>query len=105
MYLFWIDLDIVFFLEVEKLIYIETLYCLAMEHFVGILTYYSCIVCFLFFPTVNTITSTKCLRLKEKSSILWHKRLGHISKERMERLIKNEIIPDLDFSVFDTCAQ
>ena len=36
--LFWINLDIVFFMEVEKLIYIETLYCLAIKHFVGILT-------------------------------------------------------------------
>ena len=30
--------------------------------------------------TVNTIGSTKHLRLNEKFSILWHKRLDHISK-------------------------
>ena len=29
--------------------------------------------------TVNTSSSFKCLRLNEKYSILWHKRLGHIS--------------------------
>ena len=28
---------------------------------------------------VNTTSSSKCLRLNEKSSTLWHKRLGHIS--------------------------
>lgn len=28
---------------------------------------------------------------KECSAFLWHKRLGHISKERMLRLVKNEI--------------
>ena len=30
--------------------------------------------------TVNTIKNAKRLRLNEKSSILWHKPLGHISK-------------------------
>ena len=54
--------------------------------------------------TVNTTSSSKCLRLNEKSSTLWNKRLGHISKQRMKRLIKYEILPDLDFSYFDTCV-
>ena len=52
----------------------------------------------------NTVSSTKCLKLNENSSILWHKRLGHISKQRIERLIKDEILLDLDFSDFDTCV-
>ena len=49
----------------------------------------------------NIISSTKRLRLNEKSSTLWHKCFGHISKQRMKRLIKDEIILDLDFSNFD----
>ena len=53
--------------------------------------------------TVNTTSSSKRLRLNEKSSTLWHKRLGHISRQRMERLIKDKILLDLDFSYFDTC--
>ena len=53
---------------------------------------------------VNTISSTKHLRLNENSSILWHKRMGHISRQRKERLIKDEILLDLDFSYFDTCV-
>ena len=44
------------------------------------------------------------MRLNEKSSILWHKRFGHISRHIMERLIKGEILPYLDFSDFDTCV-
>ena len=40
-------------------------------------------VCFFFSHTVNTVS--------------------HISR-RMERLIKDGILLDLDFSVFDTCA-
>ena len=47
---------------------------------------------------INTVSSTKSLRLNKKSSIICHKRLGHISKQRMKILIKDEILPDLDFS-------
>ena len=54
--------------------------------------------------TVNTSSSSKRLRLNEKSSTLWHKLFGHISRQRIERLIKNEIFSDLDFSDFDTCV-
>ena len=39
----------------------------------------------------------------ENSAYLWHKRLGHISKERMQRLIKNEIISNLDFTDLEVC--
>ena len=42
--------------------------------------------------------------IKEKSSMLWHKRLGHISRERVERLIKFDILPNLDFSDLETCV-
>ena len=51
---------------------------------------------------VNTASSSKRLRLNEKSYTLWHKRLSHISRQRMERLIKDEILRDPDFSYFDT---
>ena len=34
--------------------------------------------------TVNTANNSKRLRLDEKSSTLWHKRLVHISRQRME---------------------
>ena len=54
--------------------------------------------------TVNIENSSKSLKLNEKSSIFWYKRLGHISKQRMVRLIKEEILPDLDFLDFDTCV-
>ena len=41
--------------------------------------------------------------INESSAFLWHQRLGHISKERIKRLIKNEILPQLDFSDLDVC--
>ena len=52
---------------------------------------------------VNNVVGNKHDRVVESSFVLWHKRLGHFSKERMERLIKENILHDLDFSDFETC--
>ena len=50
----------------------------------------------------------RCVGIKricqnETSSMLWHKRLGHIAKEKLEQLVKNGVIANLDFSNFGTC--
>ena len=42
--------------------------------------------------------------MNERSAFLWHKRLRHISRERMEILIKNEILPYLDFTDLNICV-
>ena len=39
----------------------------------------------------------------ENSSSLWHKRLGHISKRRIERLVSDGILDSLDFTDFEIC--
>ena len=65
------------------------------------------VVCFALFYatlTVNANSSSKRFRLNEKSSTPWHKHLDHISRQRIERLIKDEIFLDLDLSDFDTCV-
>ncbi|KAF7802962.1 Retrovirus-related Pol polyprotein from transposon TNT 1-94 [Senna tora] len=54
--------------------------------------------------SVNTVVGHKQGRLDENSSTLWHRRLGHISRERLERLVKQGILHDLDFSDFDSCV-
>jgi hypothetical protein len=41
--------------------------------------------------------SNKRKRIHDVSSKLWHYRLGHISRERIERLIKKSILPPLKF--------
>ena len=48
--------------------------------------------------TLHHNVGTKHSLVNECSTFLWHKRLGHISKERMERLVKNEILPSLNFT-------
>lgn len=52
---------------------------------------------------MNVISSNRA-RVDENSSMLWHKQLGHISKQRMERLIKDDILHNLDFFDFSTCV-
>ena len=37
--------------------------------------------------------------------MLWHKCLGHISLERIKRLVKEEILRNIDFVDFNTCIE
>jgi len=39
------------------------------------------------------------------SGALWHKRLGYISKNRIERVVLNEIFDSIDFTSFDVCVE
>lgn len=43
-------------------------------------------------------------KIREKSSLVWHKRLGHISKERVEKLIREDILSFLNFNDLGTCV-
>ena len=61
----------------------------------------------LYVETVLTLhhnVGTKHSLVNERSAFLWHKHLGHISRERIERLIKNEILPDLNFTDLNICV-
>ena len=44
-------------------------------------------------------------RAHDASSKLWHCRLGHISRERIERLVKNDILPPLELSDLEQCRE
>ena len=48
--------------------------------------------------------STKRGLANDQSAYLSHKHLIDISKERMERLVKNEILPNLYFSNLSVCV-
>jgi transposase InsO family protein len=54
--------------------------------------------------TLHHNVSTKCSLINENSSNLWHKRLGHISRERLEKLVKDEILSNLDFTDLGVCV-
>ena len=41
--------------------------------------------------------------VNEESSLLWHRRLGHISIQRIKRLVNEEVPNALDFNDFETC--
>jgi transposase InsO family protein len=42
-------------------------------------------------------------KLNNNSATLWHKRLGHISKQRIQRLMSEGILESLDLSDFQVC--
>ncbi|KAJ9535448.1 hypothetical protein OSB04_un001427, partial [Centaurea solstitialis] len=44
-------------------------------------------------------------KLNEDSAILWHKRLGHISKQRIQRLINERILNSIDLTNFQVCVE
>jgi hypothetical protein len=44
-------------------------------------------------------------RTHDASSKLWHCRLGHISRKRIEKLVKNEILSPLEFSDLEQCRE
>ncbi|RVW41008.1 Retrovirus-related Pol polyprotein from transposon TNT 1-94 [Vitis vinifera] len=54
--------------------------------------------------SVNSVVGCKHARMNLSSSMLWHKCLGHISKQRLERLVRDGVLSDLDFSDFETCV-
>ena len=41
----------------------------------------------------------------ENSSMLWHRCLGHISNQHIQRLVLEEIIDPLDLSDFQVCIE
>ncbi|KAL8160866.1 hypothetical protein V2J09_012355 [Rumex salicifolius] len=54
------------------------------------------------FISLNSEIGVKRVRSNENSAFLWHKRLAHISRERMMLLVKDNILPSLDFTDFGT---
>ena len=54
--------------------------------------------------SVNFFIGCKRVRMNLSSSMLWHKRLGHISRQRLERLVRDGVLSNLDFSDFETCV-
>ena len=48
------------------------------------------------------ISNKRCI-MNEDSSILWHRRLGHISIDRIKRLVNDKVLNTLDFADLDTC--
>ena len=54
--------------------------------------------------TLHHNVATKRSLVNECSTYLWHKRLGHISKERIKRLVNDNILPNLDFTDLNICV-
>jgi hypothetical protein len=56
------------------------------------------------YDSMHVHTGTKRCVINEDSSKLWHRRLGHISIERIKRLVNEGKLNTLDFIDFETCV-
>ena len=54
------------------------------------------------YNVMHAQTGMKRCVMNENSSILWHRRLGHISIERIKRSVKDGVLDTLDFTDFGT---
>ncbi|RVW61183.1 Retrovirus-related Pol polyprotein from transposon TNT 1-94 [Vitis vinifera] len=54
--------------------------------------------------SLHVQTGIKRCVVKEDSSTLWHRRLGHISIDRIKRLVNDGVLSTLDFIDFETCV-
>ena len=56
-------------------------------------------------PCIQVIMALKRKLINENSSMLWHRRLGHISNQHIQRLVSEGILDPLDFSDFQVCIE
>ena len=54
--------------------------------------------------SLHVQTGIKSCVVNEDSSTLWHRRLGHISIDRIRRLVNDRVLSTLDFIDFETCV-
>ena len=54
--------------------------------------------------SMHVHTGTKRCNINEDSSMLWHRRLGHISIDRIKRLVNDRVLNTLDYTDFETCV-
>jgi hypothetical protein len=73
----------------------EKLYLLSIKNFINIVSSEN---------NMNVSSSkNKHKKIDDVYLKVWHHRLRHISRERIERLVKESILPPLEFSNFDQC--
>ena len=51
-----------------------------------------------------SVNSSKRNRVSTNTGILWHKRLGHISQKRVERLVREGLLGSLDSTDLSACV-
>ena len=55
------------------------------------------------YNTMHVHAGIKRCVMNEDSSMLWHRRLGHISIDRIKRLVNDGVLSTLNFADFETC--
>ena len=56
------------------------------------------------YNSMHVTTGLKRCVVNKESFMLWHRRLGHISIEKMKKLVNEGVLNTLDFADFETCV-
>ena len=56
------------------------------------------------YDSMHVTTGLKSCVMNEESFMLWHRKLGHISIERIKKLVNDGVLSTLDFADFETCV-
>ena len=95
LFMLWIVAATLSILVIKELIYI-----ISLPLFITVLCEMACtcwmLILFLLTNDIRTLIMLSGIKVVE--------RLGHISRERMERLVKENILRNLDFSNFEVCV-
>jgi hypothetical protein len=81
----------------------DNLYMLSMDENVNVVSNDENVVCKDKVSSSTNVSSKRKRCDDATSAKLWHYHLGHISRRRIERLIKDDILIPLDFSNSDYC--
>ena len=56
------------------------------------------------YNAMHVHAGTKRCVMNEDSSVLWHQRLGHVSIDKIKRLVNDGVLSTLNFTDFETCV-
>ena len=56
------------------------------------------------YNSMHVTAGLKICVMNKEFSMLWHQRLGHISIERIKKLVNDGVLSTLDFADFETCV-
>ena len=105
LFLYWTNLAILVLLEILNLVFFQNSNLVGTGSLSYVDNLYMLDTVASYHKTLQLSTQgVKRKLIDENYSSLWHKRLVHISKRRIERLVSDRILDSLDFTDFEICT-
>ena len=105
LFLYWTNLAILVLLEILNLVFFQNSNLVGTGSLSYVDNLYMLDTVASYHKTLQLSTQGVKRKLTDENySSLWHKRLVHISKRRIERLVSDRILDSLDFTDFEICT-